>query len=164
MSCIDSAIIKALVEHIGMNPDEIPTGGANSPTLINATWSTKTVDGMNSVAFKLPEGQAPQIGMCLKINGKPDYNYPEEFYIYCVNITDNSLTFALEDAVKTFGCTKDADGRYVFGELWLDANIKTLPDNKNFGLFKATSFNDYIPIIHYILTMIDYHSNRLSNT
>ena len=33
MSCIDSAIIKALVEHIGMNPDDIPTtGGAGSGT------------------------------------------------------------------------------------------------------------------------------------
>ena len=29
MSCIDSAIIKALVEHIGMNPDDVPTGGGS---------------------------------------------------------------------------------------------------------------------------------------
>ena len=32
MSCIDAAIIRALVEHIGMNPDEIPTGGVNNNT------------------------------------------------------------------------------------------------------------------------------------
>ena len=32
MSCIDSAIIRALVEHIGMNPDEIPTTGGGSGT------------------------------------------------------------------------------------------------------------------------------------
>ena len=30
MSCIDSAIIKALVEHIGMNPDDVPMGGGSS--------------------------------------------------------------------------------------------------------------------------------------
>ena len=30
MSCIDSAIIKALVEHIGMNPDDVPIGGGSS--------------------------------------------------------------------------------------------------------------------------------------
>ena len=36
MSCIDSAIIRALVEHIGMNPDEIPTtGGTSSGTSID---------------------------------------------------------------------------------------------------------------------------------
>ena len=28
MTCIDSAIIRALVEHIGMNPDEVPIGGS----------------------------------------------------------------------------------------------------------------------------------------
>ena len=26
MSCIDAAIIKALVEHIGMNPEDVPVG------------------------------------------------------------------------------------------------------------------------------------------
>ena len=30
MSCIDSAIIRALVEHIGMNPDDVPTTGGSS--------------------------------------------------------------------------------------------------------------------------------------
>ena len=32
MSCIDAAIIKALVEHIGMNPDDVPIGGGGSDT------------------------------------------------------------------------------------------------------------------------------------
>ena len=69
MTCIDSAIIKALVEHIGMNPDEIPTGGsADTKTLFNATWSTKNVDSRDLLAFTLPEGEKPEIGMCLKIN------------------------------------------------------------------------------------------------
>jgi hypothetical protein len=30
MTCIDAAIIKALVSHIGMNPDDVPIGGAGS--------------------------------------------------------------------------------------------------------------------------------------
>ena len=29
MTCIDAAIIKALVSHIGMNPDDVPTTGSN---------------------------------------------------------------------------------------------------------------------------------------
>ena len=33
MSCIDAAIIKALVEHIGMNPDDVPIGGSSGSNL-----------------------------------------------------------------------------------------------------------------------------------
>ena len=36
MSCIDAAIIKALVEHIGMNPDDVPIGGGSSGS--NLLW------------------------------------------------------------------------------------------------------------------------------
>ena len=36
MSCIDAAIIKALVEHIGLNPDEIPAGGTHESVIYNA--------------------------------------------------------------------------------------------------------------------------------
>ena len=39
MSCIDAAIIKALVEHIGMDPDSIG-GSSDTASIINATWST----------------------------------------------------------------------------------------------------------------------------
>ena len=38
MSCIDAAIIKALVEHIGMNPDDVPVGGSNT----GVDWSSLT--------------------------------------------------------------------------------------------------------------------------
>ena len=30
MSCVDAAIIKALVEHIGMDPEDVPVGGGSS--------------------------------------------------------------------------------------------------------------------------------------
>ena len=38
MSCIDAAIIKALVEHIGGNPDDVHTGGSNT----GVDWSSLT--------------------------------------------------------------------------------------------------------------------------
>ena len=44
MSCIDAAIIKALVEHIGMNPDDVGTGNSN---LLSHTYSPK--DGVGYV-------------------------------------------------------------------------------------------------------------------
>ena len=44
MSCIDAAIIKALVEHIGMNPDEVGTATGN---LLSQTYSPK--DGVGFV-------------------------------------------------------------------------------------------------------------------
>ena len=44
MSCIDSAIIKALVEHIGMNPDDIPTdgtgGSSSSSPFKDLSWQS----------------------------------------------------------------------------------------------------------------------------
>ena len=44
MTCIDAAIIRALVEHIGGNPDSVPDGTiggvADTSTFLDATWET----------------------------------------------------------------------------------------------------------------------------
>ena len=51
MSCIDAAIIKALVSHIGMNPDEIPTGGIHESSTYNAGEGIDVSDD-NTISVK----------------------------------------------------------------------------------------------------------------
>ena len=46
MSCVDAAIIKALVEHIGMDPEDVPVGGGSSHTSLETY-----VDGCNIKIF-----------------------------------------------------------------------------------------------------------------
>ena len=52
MSCIDAAIIKALVEHIGGNPDDVHTGSSNT----GVDWSSLT-DGYFYRIIKNSENQ-----------------------------------------------------------------------------------------------------------
>lgn len=56
MSCIDAAIIKALVDHIGMNPDDVGTGNSN---LLSHTYSPK--DGVGYVEALGLEKQCSKI-------------------------------------------------------------------------------------------------------
>ena len=49
MSTIDAAIIKALVEHIGMDPDSIPSGdGSTSGSTVDETWDNVDWSSMES--------------------------------------------------------------------------------------------------------------------
>ena len=54
MSCIDAAIIKALVEHIGMNPDDVTVGGTSTDTvLVKKGGSIKKVVHPDSINGEL---------------------------------------------------------------------------------------------------------------
>ena len=50
MTCIDAAIIKALVEHIGINPDDVPIGGGSSGS--NLLWSKLELQNFTSTDGK----------------------------------------------------------------------------------------------------------------
>ena len=149
MSCIDAAIIKALVEHIGMNPDEI--GGSASNTLINATWTTVEYENENRLAFTLPEGETITIGTRLRLPcSDPDKTV---LNLYCVQITtDGHYYFRENNGVyggiayyhRMYNCYVSD---YTCG---VDSYIPELPDNKNFGFFKSTSFDVLAPVINYI--------------
>ena len=161
MSCIDSAIIKALVEHIGMDPDSV--GGSSATTsVINAPWSTTEREGYNLLTFQLPEGESIKFGTCLKLNGDSQNGMPDEFIVYCVNIEGNTLTFSTVDAGDVI-VSKDSQGKYVLESLALGFNLKAIPDNKTFGLFKTTTFNDYIPVIDYILDRTNYLRKQIAS-
>ena len=136
MSSIDAAIIKALVEHIGMNPDEVPTGGSSTDTIIPVTWSTQNVDGYDMLAFSLPEGQKINYGTCLKLTGDGNNVTETEWCLYCVsNLSD---TYRFRAFGKVFPFTKTGN-LYVADEIAVGMNIQAIPDNSTTGLFKISN-------------------------
>ena len=135
MSSIDAAIIRALVEHIGMNPDEVPTGGSSTDTVIPVTWSTQNVDGYDMLAFSLPEGQKINYGTCLKLTYIYNGNN-REWYLYCVQRSSDGYRFRTPG--KTFDF-KASGNLYVADEIAVGMNIQAIPDNITTGLFKITN-------------------------
>ena len=163
MSCIDAAIIRALVEHIGMDPDSVGSSSATT-SVINATWSTIKTGEYDMLAFKLPEGQTPKLGMCLKLSLDYQLTGRSEITAYCTEITDDGeLRFRFEDRTDVSSCSRDAEGKYVFESVALGLNLKAVPDNKTFGLFNITSLNEYMPISNYILNALVYLQSQIAN-
>ena len=60
MSVVDAAIIKALVEHIGGDPDSVGTGSASRGTPIPVSWAITSAEGMTFLKFTIPEGKTLQ--------------------------------------------------------------------------------------------------------
>ena len=65
MTCIDAAIIKALVEHIGGNPDEVPIGGGGSTEAVNKLLQTYSLsEGKGFVeAFNLKKAHQSEVAL-----------------------------------------------------------------------------------------------------
>ena len=154
MSCIDAAIIKALVEHIGMNPDDITTGGTSSSSIIPATWSYKSVgDGNSAIAFTLPEGYEIKLGTCLKLKGKNYENWAKDSVLFCYEISSsgNQVRFRNPKVSTTFTLN---NGVYVSSNCYIDIHVERMPDNETTGLFTATSTAIIEDAIHWIIYRI----------
>lgn len=136
MTCIDAAIIKALVEHIGGNPDDVVVGGSSTDTIIPVTWSTQTVDKYEMLAFSIPDGSDIKIGTCLKLTGDGHNVTEKEWCLYCVSNLSNTYRFRTPG--KTFDFTKTGD-LYVADEIAVGMNIQAIPDNSTTGLFKISN-------------------------
>ena len=58
MSCVDAAIIKALVEHIGMDPEDVPVGGTTqshaTDELLDISFGTTEQDGNEYITITKP--------------------------------------------------------------------------------------------------------------
>ena len=92
MTCVDAAIIKALVEHIGGNPDDVVVGGGSDSSKLNATWSTGTLpDSSDTVpTFTLPEGENIQLLTCLTLYSKDRL---KNEHLYCCRIRQEQGTY-----------------------------------------------------------------------
>ena len=68
MSCIDAAIIKALVEHIGMDPEDVPVGGTTQGHTSIETYrddcvmSTTNISGITLVNVDTPADRPLRVG------------------------------------------------------------------------------------------------------
>ena len=134
MSCIDAAIIKALVEHIGIDPDSV--GSSNGNSVINATWSTGTLpDTPYTIrTFTLPAGETIKLGTCLKL-----YNKDKEqmVYFYCTRMEIESdavlYVFYGLNCDSAFTLVRNNNIYYCNG---LDISIYAdVPDNNTTGVF-----------------------------
>ena len=142
MSCVDAAIIKALVEHIGGNPDDVVVGGGAS-SMIPATWSIENIESKDHISFTLPAGAEIKVGTCLLLKAKGDVASYGTIKYYCTLV-------GRENDMPAYQFTAKLDSfadimvfymgnRYVFSNQYRDEY--ELPDNKNGGLlaFESTA-------------------------
>ena len=95
MTCIDAAIIKALVEHIGMNPDDVPVqgGGSEDPTnIFDTTKYTKIDNGsIDTDSYSITNvNNDLKVGDIMVVKFDPEF-YPNMNPIRAI-ITDISST------------------------------------------------------------------------
>ena len=134
-------IIKALVEHIGMDPNSIET----NPTFLNATWE---INDINEFTFTLPEGQTLDIGSAIKITAEDG---SKTLVMYCVNkTTSDGITIYetrnLEDLKARMSIGLE-NGVYITR---IKATYVKTPDNKTTGIYNTTN-DDIIKLIMEII-------------
>lgn len=138
---IDAAIIKALVEHIAMDPGSV---GSN-PTFLNATWSINEID---EFTFTLPEGQSLEIGSAMKIISKESNT---DLIAYCVNKTtsDNTTTYELRYLNDLTVDMKIAleNGVYITR---IDNKYADIPNNTTTGIYNIT-IDDVIKLLMEVI-------------
>ena len=167
MTCIDSAIIKALVEHIGMNPDDVPIGGGggsgsgsgsgsgeqSSSTFLDATWT----DNGGYFKFTLPEGQKLAVGSIIRFIEKnstiSNFLVNEEtkltssndtWYAYIKLPIDFSNPRIFEQRIRF-------DGEYYeLTDFYID--VFTQPDNEKTGIM---SNHSYASILELLISIIN---------
>ena len=91
MSCIDAAIIKALVEHIGMDPEDV--GSAHGDIPIDVIWNTYTADnGYNYYLIEYPDfvnGRVVKAGDIIVMEKKSEPGTFIYWYCACAGVLSN---------------------------------------------------------------------------
>ena len=133
MATIDAAIIKALVEHIGMDPDDVGSGSSSS--IINATWSTKEVEGKEGIVFTLPSGVELKNLTQLRVSLKATPAYIHTYYLLQTMEDDGIPVYMFKTLSTTLESVLEVrfmDGAYL---TMLQADEIAVPDNNKTGLF-----------------------------
>ena len=134
MSCIDAAIIKALVEHIGMDPDSV--GSSNGSSVINGTWGTGTIPESSTTArtFTLPAEESIKFGTCLKLYSK-DNEQVDYYYCISIDIRSNTGQYTFKELNSGSSLTiVRVDNTCYFADLDTSDYVD-VPDNKTTGVF-----------------------------
>ena len=161
MSCVDAAIIKALVEHIGGNPDDVVVGGGsddvvggNGLSFIQAEW----IDNSGQINVKLPEGTKIDIGTCVIMRftqGLAPF--------YCSNIDDSGVKMQYK---FSYGPSRDPiiftdEGTHYSLDCPLEV-FAGLPDNQTTGIFNLTGIAQIAEVLKQVIlklqhTLDEYH-------
>ena len=192
MSSIDAAIIKALVEHIGGNPDEIPDGsiggGTNEPIPLNDSvlepaWASNCtftwgVDGMYKTLTFTNIIAEPTLGHIIKLYDKTNktyvylicnFRYPptsDRGHEYKFISFKNGQTTAPSITLESVGTTKN-EVAYRFID---SSNQFEVPDGTTTGLFKvkinnaSTLFECFAAMIYSISNVLCQLQNKVYTT
>jgi hypothetical protein len=156
MTCIDAAIIKALVEHIGMNPDEIPTGGASSGTYTGEVLEIPAEFN----PFRIKKEDMPEyglkVGSILKLNFQNNIRLTFLLTSVIDNSSTNSKTYYFTagdmEANLTLQTSGTHSGYYLFAFLggW---SIELLQEGYEIIQFNL-DYNDNRPLPAYYTLLL----------
>jgi hypothetical protein len=166
---IDAAIIKALVEHIGMDPDSVPTNQSSlRGTPIPVEWKVRDNNPGKVLSFTIPEGKQLKYylppGTRLFLNNNQtmfegDYEGPSDLFIVNYESDDKGKCYGVCSDMET-GCHIDRnDNEYVLSITEKDSGDLPLPDNKTTGFFIPNSPDALPTAIRALLTHIGFEVN-----
>ena len=140
MSCVDAAIIKALVEHIGGNPDDVVGGSSNTDIPVdNVSWKLENKDlgsGEKPVYVATTEMVSTiRPGHIFKLETDPGVitNY------LCITQSDEILWFIDSIGNLNFSGEKLSAYPRQWGFTSWDMQEEHVPDQITTGIFRINS-------------------------
>ena len=132
MSSIDAAIIKALVEHIGGNPDEIPDGaigegGGDEYKIYDQI--TITINDKVKLSSSIPLFYLIRHGHIIRLKTTTG----ETIDYICKSITDGMYGFGTVDGTSSASCNIDSSSTEVSINLKYSNADFEAPDNVSTG-------------------------------
>ena len=169
MTCIDAAIIKALVEHIGMNPDDVPIGGGSgsgsggseqsSSTFLDATWD----DTGSLYTFTLPEGQELDVGSIIRFQQQNSTNIWSQLVINKYLRSGGITTYDVLNFPIDFNNPSISKNRIEFyGDHYeladYEVSMYMKPNNKTTGIMTNRSYASILELLVSIInSLVEVH-------
>ena len=146
MATIDSAIIKALVEHIGLNPDNVGDVGNLGNKIIPVEWSAQFPTSKTDSCLVFPVSTEIKRGDILVLSKAQTSDGPistsHDNILICTHV-DTELVFQLGgNFTKTYTFKKDNVKKIWYClDITCNSNLsssmfQTVPDNITTGLFR----------------------------
>ena len=151
MSCIDAAIIKALVEHIGGNPDDVVVGGGSSNSdipLDNISWKIENRDLGNGeqpiYVARVSRNNPIKPGAILKVKYYLN-SVSTNFYLCTDHDIDNGILYFtdLRGEQKLIATMLDysaLNSTYDWGFDFWTVGEESVPDQITTGVFHINTF------------------------
>ena len=154
MTCIDSAIIKALVEHIGMNPDDVVVGGGGST---QNTYTKRTdvqfIDNNGKLAVR-NTGTDAKLGDVIRVHMKDGKTYRLMLvnmlpFIWIQYDTENHLAHQYTPTLDS------SSGLMIFDNYsTTSVDMDKMNNDSNYGYFdydmKVPTGEDFIAFMYHV--------------